>query len=310
MEVDTIIICCRFILLAQYCIYSMSSTAMQANSADSSSPEQSSGRDSQSDEVLSEEEDDVSRESHDVPCFPSGGYGRGQQDFQHGTPNILPRNEETAAQAPQPELVGHSVACASNPYYDPYYGGMMAAYGQHLVHPQFLEMHQVRMPLPLEMAQEPVYVNAKQYHAILRRRQSRAKAELEKKLIKDRKPYLHESRHQHAMRRVRSSGGRFAKKTETNAGGDKKATGSGPSGLKRVQSDQSGESFSETRGGGVVNSCNGRTYSVDGGGRYDNQDGFQTSSYHSDIGDGGGSLGQQWATRLANQGSQRAVAMK
>ncbi|XP_024987131.1 nuclear transcription factor Y subunit A-9-like isoform X1 [Cynara cardunculus var. scolymus] len=288
----------------------MSSTAMQANSADSSSPEQSLDRDSQSDEVLSEEEDDVSKETHDVPYFPSvsDSYGQGQQNFQHGAPNILPRNEETVAQAPQPELVGHSVACASNPYYDPYYGGMMAAYSQHLVHPQFLDMHQVRMPLPLEMAQEPVYVNAKQYHAILRRRQSRAKAELEKKLIKDRKPYLHESRHQHAMRRVRSSGGRFAKKTETNASEDKKATGSGASGMKRMQSGQSGESFSETRGG-VVNSCNGRTYAVDGGGRYDNQDGFQGSSYHSDIGEGG-SLGQQWATMPANQGSQRAVAMK
>nr|AWW87403.1 NF-Y3 protein [Tectona grandis] len=85
----------------------------------------------------------------------------------------------------QMELVGHSIMLTPYPYADPQYGGMLT-YGAP-VHPHLLGYHPTRMPLPLEMEEEPVYVNAKQYHGILRRRQIRAKAELEKKLVKNRK---------------------------------------------------------------------------------------------------------------------------
>ncbi|KAG4378511.1 hypothetical protein GLYMA_17G051400v4 [Glycine max] len=105
-------------------------------------------------------------------------------------------------------------AHTSYPCGDPYFGSSIVAYGPQAINqqmvPQMLGLASTRIALPVDLAEDgPIYVNAKQYHGILRRRQSRAKLEAQNKLIKSRKPYLHESRHRHALNRVRGSGGRF-----------------------------------------------------------------------------------------------------
>ncbi|KAF7804218.1 nuclear transcription factor Y subunit A-10-like [Senna tora] len=91
--------------------------------------------------------------------------------------------------------------CSKYAYMDQFYG-LISTYG-----PQI--SGRIMLPHTMTSDDGPIYVNAKQYHGIIRRRQSRAKAVLEQKLAKRSKPYMHESRHLHAMRRPRGCGGRF-----------------------------------------------------------------------------------------------------
>lgn len=56
------------------------------------------------------------------------------------------------------------------------------------VYPQMVGLAQARAVLPLDREQGiPMFVNAKQYHAILRRRQTRAKLEAQNKVARTRK---------------------------------------------------------------------------------------------------------------------------
>ncbi|KAJ9695777.1 hypothetical protein PVL29_010982 [Vitis rotundifolia] len=263
-----------------------------------------------------------------------GSCGQEQKHPQQAV-SMMPMTMAEYHLAPpsQLELVGHSIACASYPYSEPYYTGVIPAYGpQGLVQSQFLGVNVARMALPIEMAEEPVYVNAKQYHGILRRRQSRAKAELEKKLIKVRKPYLHESRHQHAMRRARGCGGRFlnTKKLDSNASYAMPDKGSDPDvnlSTRPISSsvseslpsnssrnEDSPTSHLDARGPSVQELHNRQTASHGNGNScYPHNQGFQLSTYHSlkdDRVEEGDHAGRQHERILVNRAPHRALTIK
>ncbi|EXJ77943.1 nuclear transcription factor Y, alpha [Capronia epimyces CBS 606.96] len=91
--------------------------------------------------------------------------------------------------------------------------------------------------------ESPLYVNAKQFHRILKRRVARQKLEEQLRLTsKGRKPYLHESRHNHAMRRPRGPGGRFLTADEVAAleKADHKGGENGTPAIKKTEHASSG----------------------------------------------------------------------
>nr|CAM12543.1 YA5 [Antirrhinum majus] len=134
--------------------------------------------------------------------------------------NVVPpaTGEHHLFQEPQ-DHIGLSNACAPSSYLEPHFGDNQPANCPHMIHKDLYGVPNPGTSLPFALPEEPVYVNAKQYNGIMRRRQSRAKAELENKVTKVRKPYLHESRHLHALRRARGCGGRFVNTKNPDASG-------------------------------------------------------------------------------------------
>lgn len=162
---------------------------------------------------LSDNSETDEQQKFSEPQIQSSSPASGMSHPGFATPNIQ-------YATPSQLGTGHAMAQAAYPYPDPYYRSIFApcdappyptqSYSaQPMVHLQLMGIQQAGVPLPTDAVEEPVFVNAKQYHGILRRRQSRAKAESENKALRARKPYLHESRHLHALRRARGCGGRF-----------------------------------------------------------------------------------------------------
>ncbi|XP_031117209.1 nuclear transcription factor Y subunit A-6-like isoform X2 [Ipomoea triloba] len=116
-------------------------------------------------------------------------------------------NSSQQAETGQATTILHSSYNCSGD--DPNFNGLIfTAYGTQ-PH-EVVGFSSARLPLPFDVADDGlIFVNAKQYHGILRRRQMRAKLVAQNRLLKTRKPYMHESRHLHAVNRVRGSGGRF-----------------------------------------------------------------------------------------------------
>ncbi|KAL9127456.1 MAG: hypothetical protein Q9217_003673 [Psora testacea] len=102
---------------------------------------------------------------------------------------------------------------------DPTSQGWMA-HPPHSPHPPTATVLHSQLPSCEEASRvsedAPVYVNAKQFNRILKRRDARQRLnEISGSMPRGRKSYMHESRHRHAARRARGPGGKFLSKNQT-----------------------------------------------------------------------------------------------
>ncbi|KAI5290334.1 Transcriptional activator [Ascosphaera aggregata] len=134
-----------------------------------------------------------------------------------------PSIPHTAAQTLAPPSAPMQTIHATIPAPQPAAPPMSAAVQPPIPHTTMAPPQQQQM----QPEETPLYVNAKQFHRIIKRRTARAL--LEEQLRRapgshaaatgkaGRRPYLHESRHNHAMRRPRGPGGRFLTAEEVAA---------------------------------------------------------------------------------------------
>ncbi|EWM28755.1 transcriptional activator hap2 [Nannochloropsis gaditana] len=85
-----------------------------------------------------------------------------------------------------------------------------------------------------DLGPQPIFVNPKQYERIMKRREARARLENHRKIAAERKPFLHKSRHLHAVKRPRGPGGRFLTKEERIAWDEEQAQLEGTSTMGAV----------------------------------------------------------------------------
>ncbi|KAF6170002.1 hypothetical protein GIB67_034394 [Kingdonia uniflora] len=105
-------------------------------------------------------------------------WGKGQK-IQHYLSTISQESSPAGYQACFELGLGQPMVSANYPFMDQCYGVFTTYAAQ--------TMGRIMLPLNVKSEDGPIFVNAKQYNGIIRRRKSRAKAELANKLIKTRK---------------------------------------------------------------------------------------------------------------------------